>query len=56
MGSFSYKSTRKTNKDEGTNVERTNAKKNVWMKKTEQLQIREVVQSREDGFHMASQV
>ena len=39
MGSLSYSSTRKANKDEGTNAERTNAKKQVWMKKTEQLHI-----------------
>ena len=42
--------------DEGTNAERTDAKKQVWMKKTEQIQIGEINQSREDGCHMASQV
>ena len=42
MGSFPYKSTRKTNKDEGKNVERTNAKKKVRINNTEQLHIGEV--------------
>ena len=42
LRSFLYNSLRKANTDEGTNVERTDAKKQVWMKKTEQLQIGEV--------------
>ena len=41
MRRFSYNSSRKdsTNEgtNEGTNVERTDAKKQIWMKKTEQL-------------------
>ena len=56
MRIFLYNSSRKANTDEGTSVERTDAKKQVWMKKTEQLQIGEVDQSREDSFHMARQV
>ena len=52
MRSFS----RKASKDEGTNAEMADAKKQVWMKKTEQLQIGKVDQSREDGFNMASEV
>ena len=56
MRKFLYSSSRKAITNEGTTVERTNAKKQVWMKKTKQLQIGEVDQSREDGFHMASQV
>ena len=56
LRSFPYNSSGKANTDEGTNAERTDAKKQVWMKKTEQLQIGEVDQSREDGCHMASQV
>ena len=56
MKIFLYNSSRKSNTDEGTNTERKNAKKQVWMRKTEQLQIGEVDQSREDGCHMASQV
>ena len=44
------------NTDKGTNAERTDVKKQVWMKNTKQLQIGEVDQSREDGFHMASQI
>ena len=55
MRSFSYKSSRKSSTDEGINAERTNAKKQVWMKKTEQLHIEEVDQFRENGCHMASQ-
>ena len=33
-----------------------NVKKQVWMKKIEQLQIGELDQCREDGFHMEIQV
>ena len=55
MRSFSYRSSKKANKDEGTDGEKTNAKKQVWMKKTEQLQRREVDQCRENDCHMASQ-
>ena len=54
MRSFLYNSSRNSNIDEGTTDERTDTKKQVWMKKTEQLQIGEVDQSREDGCHMAS--
>ena len=42
MRIFLYSSSRKASTYEGTNVERTNAKKKVWMKKTEKLQIGEV--------------
>ena len=49
-------SSRKASTNKGTNAQRTDAKKQVWMRKTEQLQIGEVNQSREDGCHMASQV
>ena len=35
MRRISYSSSRKASTDEGTNVERTDAKKQVWMKKTE---------------------
>jgi len=54
--SFLYSSSRKANTDEESNAQSTDAKKQVWMRKTEQLQIGEVDQSREDGCHMASQV
>ena len=53
---FLYRSSRKTSTDEGINVERTDAKKQVWMKKIEKLYIGEVDQSKEDGFHMERQV
>ena len=56
MSRISYNSSRKASTDEGTNTKRTKAKKQVWMKKTEQLQIGEVDQSREDGCHLESQV
>ena len=57
MRRLTYSSAKKTSKDnEGTDAQRTDAKKQVWMRKTEQLQIGEVDQSREDGCHMASQV
>ena len=56
LTSFLYFSSRKASTAEGTNAERTDAKKKEWMKKTEQLQIGEVDQSREDGYHIASQV
>ena len=52
MRSFLYKSSRKTSTDEGINVKRTDAKKQVWMKKSERLQIGEVDQIKEDGFNM----
>ena len=55
MGSFSYNSTRKANKYEGTNDERKNSKKKVWMKSTDQLHIGETDQVRENDIHMASQ-
>ena len=56
MRSFLYNSSRKSNTHEGTNVERTNAKKQVWMKKTEKLHIGEVDQSREDGYHVEAKL
>ena len=56
MKIFSYGSSRKSNKDEGANAKRENSKKQVWMKKIEQLQIGEVDQRMKDGFHMARQV
>ena len=56
MRRISYSSSRKASTDEGINTERIDAKKQVWMKNTEQLQIGEVDQSRDDGCHMASQV
>ena len=57
MRRLTYISTKKTIKDnEGTDAQRTDAKKQVWMRKTEQSQIGEADQSREDGCHMASQV
>jgi len=57
MRRLTYSSARKTSKDnEGTDAQKTDAKKQVWMRKTEQLQIRDSDQSREDGCHMASQV
>ena len=56
LRSFLYSSLREANTYEGTNVERIDAKKKVWMKKTEQLQIGEIDQSRKDGCHMESQV
>ena len=52
---FPYNSSRKANIDEGTNAKRIDVKKQEWMKKTKQLQIGEVDQSREDGIHMARQ-
>ena len=55
MRSFLYISSRKASTDKGTDGERTNAKKQVWMKKTEQLQIGAVDQCKEYGFHMASE-
>ena len=56
MMRISYNSSRKPKTDEEINTKRTNYKKQVWMKKTDMLQIGEVDQSRKDGFHMASQV
>ena len=53
---FLYNPSRKASTDEGTNAKRIDSKKQVWMKKTEQLQIGEVDQSREDGFHVEIQV
>ena len=44
MRRFSYNSSRKASTYEGTNVERTNEKKKIWMKKTEQIHIGEVEQ------------
>ena len=55
MRSFLYISSRKDSTDEGSNSQSTTAKKQVWMRKTEQLQIGEVDQSKEDGFHMEIQ-
>ena len=55
LRSFLYSSSRKTSTNEEINIERTDAKKQVWMKKTKQLKIGEADQSREDGFHMESQ-
>ena len=56
MRIFSYNSTRKDNTNEGENAERENAKKQVLMKNTGQIQIGEIDQSREDGFQMEIQV
>ena len=57
MRRLTYSSAKKTSKDyEGTDAQRIDAKKQVWMRKTEQLQIGEADQSREDGCPMASQV
>ena len=57
MRRLTYSSAKKTSKDnEGTDAQRTDDKKHVWMRKTEQLQKGEAYQSREDGCHMASQV
>ena len=56
MRSFLFMSSRKSITDEGSNVERIDARKQAWIKKTEQLQIGEVDQRRDDGFHTASQV
>ena len=57
MRRLTYSSAKKTSKDnEGIEAQRTDAKKQVWIRKTEQLQIGEADQSREDGCHMASQV
>ena len=49
-------SSRKVSTTKGTNAQRTDVKKQVWMRKIEQVQIGEAYQSREDGFHMARQV
>jgi len=54
--SFLYGSSRKASTDEGSNAQSMDAKKLVWMRKTKQLQIGEVDQTKEDGCHMASQV
>ena len=56
MKSFLYNSSRKASTDEGTNDERKNAKKQVWMKKTEKLHIGEVDQCREDGYHVEAKL
>ena len=57
MRRLTYSLAKKTSKDnDGTDTQRTDAKKQLWIRKTEQLQKGEVDQSREDGFHMASQV
>ena len=57
MRRLTYSSAKKTSKDnEGTDVQRTDAKKQVWIRKTEQLQLGEDDQNRKDGCHMASQV
>ena len=55
LRSFPYNSSGKSSTDEWTNVERTDVKKQVWMKKTEKLQIGETDQCKEDCCHMASQ-
>ena len=44
-------SSRKASTNEGTNAQRTDAMKQVWMRKTKQVD-----QSREDGFHTTIQV
>ena len=57
MRRLTYRSAKKTSKDyEGTDSQRTDDKKQVWIRKTEQLQLGEADQNREDGCHMASQV
>ena len=53
---FLYRSSRKSSIDEGTNDERIDPKKQVWVKKAEQLQLGEVDQSWKDGCHMEIQV
>ena len=42
MRNFLYSSSRKASTNEGTNVPRTDVKKQLWMRKIEQLQIGEV--------------
>ena len=56
LRSYLNNSSRKASTNEGTNAQRTDVKKQVWMRKIEQLQIGEADQSREDRCHMASQV
>ena len=56
MRRLTYSSAKKTHKNNGENNEKMGAKKQVWMRKTEQLHIGEADQSREDGCHMVSQV
>ena len=54
LRSYLDNSSRKASTNEGTNAQRKDSKKQVWMRKTEQLQIGEDDQSREDGCHMES--
>ena len=61
MMSPSYTSTqrsneqRKTDNDEGANA-KTRSKKQVWMKRNVLLNVNEVDQCKEDGFHKESHV
>ena len=58
MRRLTYILAKKTNKDNGENDEKIDAKKQVWMKKNIVLNINEMKDqcTCEDGFHVASQV